>query len=256
MYERGEYEDARSFAEHARRIWQSIDLDGPNVDRHDLLDLRSQVAYSLGTIAQITHQKRESLQMNTEMLVLRKTLKLENGNGPGDPLLAHAYNELGSDFMADDEYEIAEGFYKRSIMVYESVGHDFKKDWLILPSVNLGLAYWLQGRYRDAEEIVLNTLLEQEMMLGADDGITMKYVTHCGLKSFGANLYSEPVGCCMQWVTLLSASARRTKASITTRELSNNSRKRLGHITMPAVTLCTDWLITTPNVEIMRLPCK
>ena len=173
MYERGDYEDARLFAEYARQIAFIIDIDGQGVNRHDLLDLRSQVAYSLGAIAIITHGKSESLEMHSEMLVLRKRIRLEHGNGRRDAFLAHSYNELGTDFMADDEYEIAEGFYRRSIRLYQSI-QDWDPDWLILPSVNLGLAFWLQGRHSDAEAIIKPVLEEQECRLGPDGGATMK----------------------------------------------------------------------------------
>ena len=173
MYERGEYEDAKGFAEYARQIALIIDIDGPGVGREDLLDLRSQVAYSLGAIAQITHAKSESLEMHADMLVLRKKIRLEHGNGRRDAFLAHSYNEFGNDFMADDEYEIAEGFYRRSIRLYKSI-QDWDPDWLILPSVNLGLAYWLQGRHRDAEALIKPVLEEQERRRHSGGGATMK----------------------------------------------------------------------------------
>ena len=172
-YERGDYEDARAFAEYAQAIARTVDLDGLNVSREHLLELRSQVAYSLGAIAQITHQHSESLEMHAEMLVLRKRIRLEHGNGRRDAFLAHAYNEMGNDFMTSDEYSIAEGFYDQSIKLYKSIV-DYEHEWLILPSVNLGLAYWLQGRHSDAEALIRPVLEEHERRLKSTEAGTMK----------------------------------------------------------------------------------
>ena len=172
MYERGEYEDGRSFTDQAYRIGEDLHEDNPSLDRNNLLDLRSQVYYTLGAIAQITHKKSESLDMHAKMLILRKNLQSERHNG--DTLLAHAYNEIGNDFMTDGEYKIAVGFYETSIEIYERID-DFMPSWLALSSVNLGLAHWLQGNHEKAFKIVKQALDEQERAMGGpDDSLTMK----------------------------------------------------------------------------------
>jgi tetratricopeptide (TPR) repeat protein len=172
MYERGDYVDAKYFAEQARSIGEELDNDITSTGRFEVSDLLSKVYYTLGAVAQITHQKGESLNLHAKMLVLRKSLKSELRDG--DALLAHAYNEIGNDFMTDDEYEIALGFYHTSIKIYKNLGEKFKPSMLILPKVNLGLAYWLQGDHEKAYSIVSDALQEQERELGPDDGVTMK----------------------------------------------------------------------------------
>jgi tetratricopeptide (TPR) repeat protein len=172
MYERGDYEDAKYFAEQARSVGEELDDDAGSRGRFDVPDLLSKAYYTLGAIAQITHQRGESLDLHAKMLVLRKSLKPELRDG--DALLAHAYNEIGNDFMTDDEYDIALGFYNTSIKIYKNLGKYFKPSMLVLPRVNLGLAYWLQGDHEQAYSVVRDTLQEQEQELGPDDGVTMK----------------------------------------------------------------------------------
>jgi len=172
MYERGDYEDAKYFAEQGRSIGEELEEDASSLGRSDVPDLLSKVYYTLGAVAQITHQKGESLKLHAKMLVHRKNLKSELRDG--DALLAHAYNEMGNDFMADDEHEIALGFYHTSIKIYKNLGEKFKPSMLVLPKVNLGLAYWLQDEHEKAYSVVSDALQEQEQELGPDDGITMK----------------------------------------------------------------------------------
>lgn len=172
MYERGDYEDAKYFAEQARSIGEELDEDATPTGHFDVPDLLSEIYYTLGAIAQITHQKGDSLALHGKMLVLRKKLKSKVHDG--DALLAHAYNEMGNDFMTDDEYDIALGFYNTSIKIYKNLGEKFEPSMLILPKVNLGLAYWLQNDHEKAYSIVHDALQEQEQELGPDDGITMK----------------------------------------------------------------------------------
>jgi len=172
MYERGKYDDGKQLASHAREIGESLDETESPESLLELQDLRSNIYYTLGAIAQITHDYGESLDLHAKLVVYRKKLKFKSGKA--DALLAHAYNEFGNDFMTADEAEIAIGFYQRSIKIYKSLGADFKKTMLALPSVNLGLAYWLQGEFDKASKIVEGALHDQEEVFGTDDSYTMK----------------------------------------------------------------------------------
>jgi tetratricopeptide (TPR) repeat protein len=174
MYERGDYQDATYFGDQARNIGEDLEDDDASVGRFELPNLLSEVYYTLGAIAQITHKKRDSLELHTKMLILRKSIRHESSNG--DALLAHAYNEIGNDFMAEEEeYNIAVGFYQTSIRIFRSLPQEkFNKTMLSLPMVNLGLAYWLQHKYQEAYEIVQEALHQHSEEMGVDDGLTMK----------------------------------------------------------------------------------
>lgn len=175
MYERGDYENANVLARQAFGIAEELKQNDPTIDTFEIHDIRSNVYYTLGAIAQITHVHRESFDMHEQLLELRKNLKSRPQLSGGDPLLAHAYNELGNDFMTTGEYYIAIGHYRTSIETYMSL-QGFQKTMLVLPSVNLGLAYWLQGRYDKAAAVVEQALLEreQDQQFGVDDRQSMK----------------------------------------------------------------------------------
>ena len=101
MYERGKYDDGKQLASHAREIGESLDETESPESLLELQDLRSNIYYTLGAIAQITHDYGESLDLHAKLVVYRKKLKFKSGKA--DALLAHAYNEFGNDFMTADE---------------------------------------------------------------------------------------------------------------------------------------------------------
>ena len=175
MYERGDYENANDLGHQAFVIAENLKYNDTTVESFEVEDIRSNIYYTLGAIAQITHMHQESLDMHEKLLKLRKRLRLKPQLSHGDSLLAHAYNELGNDYMTTSEYNIAIGYYKTSIETYLSL-KDFEKSMLVLPSVNLGLAYWLQGNYGQAVATVHDALQDRERdrQFGIDDKQSMK----------------------------------------------------------------------------------
>jgi tetratricopeptide (TPR) repeat protein len=175
MYERGDYENANDLGHQAFDITEDLKCNDATVESFEVEDIRSNVYYTLGAIAQITHMHQESLDMHEKLLKLRKRLRLKPQLSRGDPLLAHAYNELGNDYMTTSEYHIAIGHYKTSIETYLSL-EDSEKSMIVLPSVNLGLAYWLQGNYDQAAATVHDALQDRERdrQFGIDDKQSMK----------------------------------------------------------------------------------
>jgi tetratricopeptide (TPR) repeat protein len=175
MYERGDYENAHDLGHQAFVIAEDLKYNDAAIESFEVEDIRSNTYYTLGAIAQITHMHQESLDMHERLLKLRKRLRLNPQLSRGDPLLAHTYNELGNDYMTTGEYYIAIGHYKTSIETYLSF-EDSENSMLVLPSVNLGLAYWLQGNYGQAAAIVHDALQDRERdrQFGIDDRQSMK----------------------------------------------------------------------------------
>jgi tetratricopeptide (TPR) repeat protein len=175
MYERGDYENANDLGHQAYVIAEDLKYRDTTIESYEVEDIRSNIYYTLGAIAQITHIHQDSFDMHERLLKLRKSPRLKPQLSRGDPLLAHAYNELGNDYMTSREYHIAIGHYKTSIETYLSL-KDFEKSMLVLPSVNLGLAYWLQGNYGKAAATVHDVLQDRERdrQFGIDDKQSMK----------------------------------------------------------------------------------
>lgn len=88
---------------------------------------------------------------------------------PGtDMRLALSFNELGCAYMLRNDYSEAKECFEKSIHSMEEL--DNYEPWQIsLPGVNLGVVYWLTGRYTEALDILLQGLRDRETKFGPND---------------------------------------------------------------------------------------
>ena len=134
-------------------------------------DVLSQIYYTYGALAQLTNQHEQGFEAHRKFLDLRLDLRQSLPNR--DELLAVSYNEIGNDFMHQNLYEEAVTHYIKSIETYREL-QDYTELMLALPTANLGLAYWLQGKYDKASQVVDEAIRSRESRLGHNDTESMK----------------------------------------------------------------------------------
>lgn len=101
--------------------------------------------------------------------------KTQEGKPLRDYELGIVYNETGVAYGMNDEWSLAEDYFLKSIQVMKEQ-ENYDDTMLGWPEPNLGLIYWIQGRYDEAET-VLNEILEiHALAFGVDDTQSFKYV--------------------------------------------------------------------------------
>ncbi len=171
MHERGQYKHAKSTIDQALRIGETLKEARKLLDDTKAIDVLSHIYYTYGALAQLMNLHEEGFEAHRKLLKLR--LDLVSKLPRRDPLLAHSYNEIGSDYMRRKLYQDAETNYKQSIETYQCL-FDYTELMLAFPAANLGLAYWLQGKFEAAAEVVGEALQYRESKLGRDDRESMK----------------------------------------------------------------------------------
>lgn len=132
----------------------------------DVVDLESDIRYSLGAVANETNDGSACLEHNKVFLNLR--LEVLSKTGAVDERLPRAYNQLGTGWMMAAEYVNAEESFSNAATLYEQLP-GYNKGMRSIPLANLGLAYWLQGRLDKASEVLELGLRDREELYGIMD---------------------------------------------------------------------------------------
>jgi tetratricopeptide (TPR) repeat protein len=85
------------------------------------------------------------------------------------------YNETGVAYAMNGDYQTAVSYFLTSIDRFQRLP-DYEDIMLNWPEPNLGFMYWVQGKYDDAERVLLEILQIHEDKWGVDDRETFKYV--------------------------------------------------------------------------------
>jgi len=88
--------------------------------------------------------------------------------------LACIYNETGVAYAMNEQYETAVEYFIKSIEAFQKLP-DYNELLLNWPEPNLGFMYWIQGKYEEAERVLLEILEVHELEWGEDDKETFKY---------------------------------------------------------------------------------
>jgi tetratricopeptide (TPR) repeat protein len=88
-----------------------------------------------------------------------------------DMRLGLACNELGNAYMLKEDWVEGERYFLRSIELLEKLD-DFEPILISLPLVNLGYAYWLQGRLDEAVAVLVHGASAREEKYGDNDRIS------------------------------------------------------------------------------------
>lgn len=92
-----------------------------------------------------------------------------------DLRLAVAYNQIATGWMMSGNFEAAIDACKNSIRVYRSLP-EYWKCMESLPTVNLGVAYWLKSDLDNASRTVEEGLRDREEKYGVMDQDSFRYV--------------------------------------------------------------------------------
>ncbi|KGO74051.1 Tetratricopeptide-like helical [Penicillium italicum] len=129
-------------------------------------DLESDILYTLGAIANETNDAEGCMKYTMNFFKIR--VKVAEETGEVDERLARSHNQIGIPLMMFGKYQEAEEAFSTSAQKYEDVPN-YTKDKRSLPLVNLGLAYWLQGRLERASEVLELGLADREELYGSMD---------------------------------------------------------------------------------------
>lgn len=132
----------------------------------DTRDLKSDILYTLGAVANETNDAQSCMEHTKEFLEIRLAVAQEAGHV--DERLARAHNEVGIAWMMADEYQKAVDAFKTSAREYEKIPN-YTKDKRSLSLVNLGLAHWLQGDLDQANAVLELGLKDREELYGYMD---------------------------------------------------------------------------------------
>jgi tetratricopeptide (TPR) repeat protein len=133
----------------------------------DIDNIFAEIQHNRGVMANEINRPNESLEY---LLKFNTMMMKELGHGrPGtDMRLALSFNELGCAYMVRDDYPHAEECFEKSISSMEKL--DNYERWQVsLPGVNLGVVYWLTGRYNKALDVLLQGLRDREKKFGFND---------------------------------------------------------------------------------------
>lgn len=145
-----------------------LDDEQPHLPKErDIDNILAEIHHNRGVMANEINRPDQSLDyLLTFNAMMMKEL---GGRRPGtDMRLALSFNELGCAYMLRDDYPNAEECFEESITSMEKL--DNYESWQIsLPGVNLGVVYWLTGRYTEALDVLSQGLRDRERKFGFND---------------------------------------------------------------------------------------
>ena len=175
-HECGRSSDAAPMFASAQAIAERLETDLSN-EQYIILDrtkaikevnsLIAEIHHNFGCIGTETNDPSSTLK---HFQIFNEMMMRETGNETRrkDKRLAISWNELGNAYMLNGMWKKGEESFKRSINIMQQVDGSKNID-NSFAAVNLGLAYWLTGRYDDAFNIMMEGLGHREVLYGPDD---------------------------------------------------------------------------------------
>lgn len=169
LLEKGFVQQSKSYYQLAQKICEN----SPNrYDDNVALTLRM-AHNNMTSAAAETNERKDCLDHALIWMEMSRQLKNEAGDPLVDYELAIVFNETGVAYGMNEKWDQAADFFIRSIKVMKGL-ENYEPTMLGWPQPNLGLIYWVQGKYNEAE-IVLNEILEIHLLaFGRDDTQTFK----------------------------------------------------------------------------------
>jgi tetratricopeptide (TPR) repeat protein len=130
----------------------------------------AEIQHNRGCIATEINEPYDALNYHRRFnaMMVQEMGDMSHGN---DMRLAISWNELGNAYMLNDDWPSGEECFQKSINLMRQLDN-FEEVSISLPVVNLGLAYWLQGRHKEAHDILLDGLKKREQAFGPDDRVS------------------------------------------------------------------------------------
>lgn len=179
LHERGRPVESNLFNNLAQLICKSLKyrLDEQSHSNSDRILTHSDLDYTLaelfhnrGCIASDANDAVEAMKNLTnfhQMMVA----ELGNKTQHTDMRLGLACNELGNAYMLKEDWVQGERYFQQSIDSLSKLDN-FEPVSLSLPMVNLGYAFWLQGRLEEAMIVLRKGISDREAKYGENDRIS------------------------------------------------------------------------------------
>ena len=179
LHERGRLIDANLYNNMAQSICESLKFQlyehshafSDNGVTHAELDSTlAELYHNRGVIACGASDISEALR---NLTIFHDMMQKEFGENTQrtDMRLGLACNELGFAYMLREDWTQGEAYFLRSIELLQQLD-DFEPVLISLPLVNLGYAYWLEGRLDEAAKVLERGVGDRERKYGIHDRIS------------------------------------------------------------------------------------
>lgn len=165
------YLHERGFS-HEGKMYLQLALD--LCERGDITSepLISDMHLTMGALCNETNDAEGCLEHNILCLALRKAESVRKKTP--DLRLAFAHSQMGIAYMMIRKFALATEYFKQCVEMLK--GLDVDVDEFGFPSCNLGLAYWVQGQYETADQVLTDLLQQREERHGKLDRVSYKYI--------------------------------------------------------------------------------
>ena len=176
LHERGNSADAILFNNMAQSICDSYKLrmiEEPELAVESSITLAglnyslAEILHNRGCIALEINEPSDALHYH-KLFNTRMVKQLSGAAGEADMRLGISWNELGNAYMLNDEWTTGESCFLKSIEQIKRL-RTYTKSIVSLPLANLGLSYWLQGKFDLAADVLLTGLKERADEFGEDE---------------------------------------------------------------------------------------
>jgi tetratricopeptide (TPR) repeat protein len=179
LHERGRLIDANLYNNMAQSICESLKVQlyehshafsNHGVTHAELDFTLAELYHNRGVIACGASDVSEGLR---NLKIFHDMMQKEFGENTQrtDMRLGLACNELGFAYMLNEDWAQGEVYFLRSIELLEQL-NNFEPILISLPLVNLGYAYWLQGRLDEAAAVLEKGVGDRETKYGIHDRIS------------------------------------------------------------------------------------
>lgn len=141
-------------------------LRAGNISSDDVNHVMAEIHYNIGAVATETNKPKDATH---HFNIFNEMMAKEAHVGSKRKGWAISWNELGVANMMNMKWQNAEECFLRSIEIMEEMDAS-AKELKSLPTVNLGLSYWLQGgRLEEADAVLMAGLQDREAVYGVND---------------------------------------------------------------------------------------
>jgi tetratricopeptide (TPR) repeat protein len=163
---------AQSICESLKfRLYEHSDAFSNHGVTHAELDYTlAELYHNRGCIASAANDAVEAMK-NLKSFYDMMQKELGDTTQRTDMRLGRACNELGVAYMLKEDLVTADTYFLRSIDLLKELDN-FEPVSLSLPLVNLGYAYWLQGRLTEAAAVLKKGVSDREAKYGENDRIS------------------------------------------------------------------------------------
>lgn len=179
LHERGRPNDSNLFNNMAQSICESLKFrlyeqsdtfSDQGVTHAELNYALAELYHNRGCIASDANDVVEAMK-NLKSFHDMMDKELGKKTQRTDMRLGLACNELGNAYMLKEDWVQGEKYFLRSIELLQQLDN-FEPVLISLPLVNLGYAFWLQGRLDEAAAVLEKGVSDREAKYGVHDRIS------------------------------------------------------------------------------------